>query len=109
MLYKQAKREAGIPLNCTEDAGTPAPTVGGQIPAGDPTQVDPTMSRGRDLTYGLDEYGRYVERDGEHLMIEPYPYNSPLRKLAARVDIARWHIGIIRQHGVKHWRELRKL
>jgi hypothetical protein len=43
--------------------------------------------------YGLDEYGRYEEIEGERLAIEPYPFTSWRKPwtwwIAAR---AYWHI-----------------
>ena len=46
-------------------------------------------------SYGIDEYGRYVEKDGERLVIEPWPYKRPI---SARI-VARWHVLLWYLHG----------
>lgn len=68
------------------------------------------------MKYGIDEYSRYVEHDdGERLCVEPWPFLrrryflSDLRMIPlARIDVALWHIGMIRQHGWRTWLEYRK-
>lgn len=44
--------------------------------------------------YGLDAYGRYVNRSGWNQAVEPFPYLRGPRdvwyKLQARADMARW-------------------
>lgn len=61
------------------------------------------------MKYGIDTFSRYVEDDkGEKFAVEPYPYRNLWRKLWARWDILRWHIGMIRQDGFAEWNKLRK-
>lgn len=48
-------------------------------------------------TFGLDEYGRYVERRGERFFIEPYPFWCwhPVcwwRHVMVRAEIVAWHL-----------------
>ncbi len=51
-------------------------------------------------TFGIDEYGRYVEIDGQRFFVEPYPYWWPFtpRTLwmhaVARWHIFQWHLGM---------------
>jgi hypothetical protein len=64
-------------------------------------------------TYGIDSYSRYVEIDGEHYQVEPWPFRGlnfwTIRaRIEARWGVACWHVGIIRQHGLRGWNYLRK-
>jgi hypothetical protein len=53
-------------------------------------------------TYGTDEYGRYIETDGERYAIERWPYKwPPHRILVARWYILRWHLARNKETG---WR-----
>lgn len=65
-------------------------------------------------TYGIDEYGRYEEIDGERYFIEFWPF--PVRSIrtaycATRqaLDVLRWHVGMITQQGLTTWWRERKL
>jgi len=67
------------------------------------------------MKYGIDEYSRYIEIDGERRVVEPWPFwrwrYLPLDfwwHIVARIDVIEWHIGIIRQDGFAKWRELRR-
>lgn len=43
--------------------------------------------------YGEDEYGRYVEIDGERYVIEPYPFKwHPVLKMSAWWEMLKWKL-----------------
>lgn len=62
------------------------------------------------MKYGLDEYGRYVEKDGERFTIEPYPFRdsklSILYRFLAYIDVIKWHI--FSEPNPEKWKKYRK-
>ena len=49
------------------------------------------------MTFGLDDYGRYVEIDGERFVVEPFPYWgwNPMylwMHVWKRIEIGVWHM-----------------
>jgi len=66
--------------------------------------------------YGLDGYGRFIERDGERSMVEAWPFSKRsfldslnfYRRIIHRFDIIQWHLGILRHYGLRQWLELRQ-
>jgi hypothetical protein len=60
--------------------------------------------------YGLDGYSRFVEVDDERYQIEAWPFSrwNFYERITFRIDIIRWHLGIMRQCGFSCWWEIQQ-
>lgn len=62
-------------------------------------------------TVGVDDYSRFrvVKQETCHVEFHPHPFRHPRMALRLAVEVLRWHVDMIRQHGIKLWWADRKL